>query len=128
MTSTVEVEVEVEATSAKKSLPRKSVRVTYPNGDTNIFDTMKAASEETGHSNNLLTRLAATGEADENGDKYALVDYVSKKKRSHTIPFSDSLWAKIEEAAKEVGDKPEIYIVDLLNQHLNVPQEVEADA
>jgi hypothetical protein len=116
-----------ETTVAEKpKLPRKSVQITYSNGDTNIFDSLKSASEETGHSTGLITRLAATGEADGNGDKFALVDYVSKKKRGHSIPFSDSLWTKIEEAATAYGAKPEIYIVDIMNQHLNTPEEEAA--
>lgn len=93
------------AEKPKARLPRKTIQVTYPNGDTNSFDSIKAASDATGHSSSLLLRLAATGEADENGDKYTLVDYVTKVRNNVSIGLDDDELKFITDAAAKAGKK-----------------------
>jgi hypothetical protein len=97
-------------TTAKFKLPRKAIRVTYAHGADGTFDSIKAASEETGHSHSMLMRLAATGEADANGDKYALIDYVPKAKKSVNVSFDEDWYADLVAACERRGQKPSDFI------------------
>lgn len=117
---------ETASTPTKAKFARKSVQITYPNGDTNVFSSFKAAADATGHSNAVLLRLAATGEADENGDTYKLIDFVpktKKKKGGYLIPFSDDLWSKIEAHAKESISTPEGIVIDIVREAFVAPGE-----
>lgn len=109
-----------EAPTAKFRLPRKAIRVTYPDCTLGTFDSVKAASDATGHSHGLLMRLAATGEADVNGDTYALVDYVPKKTKAVSVAFEEEWYADLITAAETVGKKPGEYIRGVVQDHLKL--------
>jgi hypothetical protein len=107
-----------EEVAPKSKLPRKTVQVTYASGASTTFDSIKVATEETGHSPSKLMRYAATGEADENGDTYQLVDYVPKKGVSNSFTLSDAFQAKLIAAAVKADKKVPVYIREIVEQHL----------
>lgn len=104
----------------KFKLPRKAIRVIYKDGTEGTFDSIKSASDVTGHSHGLLMRLAATGEADAVGDKYALIDYVPKTKKSVSVAFDEERYGDLVAAADKNGKKASAYIRDLVEQHLKL--------
>jgi hypothetical protein len=103
-----------EAASAKPKLTRKAIKATQSDGVVTTYDSIKAASIVIGHTHSLLMRMAATGEADQNGTKYALVDYVPKAVHKLAAAFSEETWAVIEAAALSVGLQPGPFVVNIV--------------
>ena len=104
---------------AKFKLPRKTIQVTYREGGVATFDSVKVAVEETGHSSSKLMRFAATGEADVNGDKYALVDHVPARRNTVACSFDDVTYELLRLSAEKAGKKVAVYARDMLKNYVN---------
>ena len=114
MTEATHVDVDSPASPAKFKLPRKAVQITYREGEVGIFDSVKAAADASGLGSGVITRLAATGEADGNGDTYKLVDYVPRRGTVVSVSFDDKTYAELTAAALAAKKKVGVYVRDII--------------